>query len=262
MRRAGPLPLDLLGKVCQNGTHSKISPNPENATMALIKFGAMVGQASGKLGSHVFSHNRGGPYIRLGTKPILVTSPAAQAVKNALAKAAQGWGQITAAQRNAWQEWAQYNPIINRLGEPKILSGQAAFVQLNATLQRYALSALTVPPIASAPAALLTLTGTFDIGVGNFEIAYTATPLSSGNSLLVEVAVVDNPGVEYVRNRYKEVMKSPAAQASPLDIETETTDRWGTLIVGQRVFVRCRVLDEGTGLKSAPLETNGTIVST
>lgn len=230
--------------------------------MALIKPGAMIGQISGKLGSHVFAHNRGGPYVRLGTIPTVVTSSYAQAVKNALAAASQSWQTLNTGQQLAWKTWASQNPIINRLGEPRILSGHQAFIQLNQKLLLYALTPISVPPVAAPPTALLTLTGSYDIGAGDFQIAFTATPLDADIALLVRAAVVDSSGIAYVRNRLKLITKSAAALASPLDTTTAMTARFGALAVGQHVFYDVRTFDQTTGLESAPLQANGTIVST
>lgn len=230
--------------------------------MALITAGSIVGQVSGRIGSVIFSHNRGGPYARNGVIPVSSQSTYSLAVKAAFAAASQAWRNLTEDQRQAWSTWAQTNPVMNRLGSSTILQGNAAFVQINARLSALAVAMLDDPPVTNAPDALITLVGSFDIGLGTFDLAFTATPLGATERLYVFAALVSSPSINYVKNLMKLIVVSTAAQASPLDIETELSDRFGTLIVGQKVIVTAAVLDTATGLLSARRIVDGLIVST
>jgi len=230
--------------------------------MALITPGPMAGQISGRLGSAVFSHNRGGPYVRNGTIPTLVTSQAAINAKGRLSAQSQAWDNLTAAQRLAWQEWALANPVTNRLGSQVTIGGNAAFVGINTRLAYAGDTPLTDPPIVDPPPALATLAGTLDIGAGDFELTFTATPLAADIRLWVLLTVLSNTAINYVENRLRLLMVSDKAQASPLDIESETEARFGTLQVGQKVVARVSTFDSTTGLLSAPLQVSDLIVST
>lgn len=230
--------------------------------MALITPGPMVGQISGRLASVVFSHNRGGPYARNGTIPTLVTSEAAINAKARLAAQSQGWDNLTGTQRLAWTEWARSNPVTNRLGSQVTIGGNAAYVGINTRLALAGDTILSDPPIADPPTALASITLTLDIGAGNFEVAYTATPLGATIKLWVRLVVLNNPAVNYVENLLRNLVVSAAAQASPLDIEAATLARFGTLSVGQKVVARVHTFDAATGLLSAPIQSEGLIVTT
>jgi len=230
--------------------------------MALITPGPLAGQISGRIGSAVFSHNRGGPYVRNGTIPTLVTSEAAINAKGRLSAQSQAWDNLTIAQRLAWLEWARSNPVTNRLGSQVTIAGNAAFVGINTRLALAGDTLLTDPPIADPPLALVSLTPTLDIGAGNFELAYTATPLVAAIKLWVRLVVLNNPAVNYVENLLRTLVVSAAAQASPLDIEAATVARFGTLSVGQKVVARVHTFDTATGLLSAPIQAEGLIVTT
>jgi len=230
--------------------------------MALITPGPMAGQISGRLGSIVYSHNRGGPYVRNGTIPTLVTSEHAINAKARMTAQSQAWDNLTTIQRLAWLEWARSNPVVNRLGSQVTVGGNAAFVGINCRLALSGDTTLTEPPIADPPVALATLTATFDIGAGNFELAYTATPLGATIKLWVLLVVLNNPAVNYVENLLRNLARSAAAQASPYDIEAQTIARFGTLSVGQKVVARVHTFDTATGLLSAPIQDEGLIVST
>jgi len=222
--------------------------------MALVTPGPMVGQVSGRIGSVVFSHNRGGPYCRNGTIPTLVTSEAAINAKGRLAAQSQAWDNLTPTERLAWLEFARSNPVTNRVGSQVTIGGNAAFVGINSRLAYTGDTLLTDPPIADPPAALTSLTLSADIGAGTFDLTFAATPLDAGVRLWVLACLLDNPGINYVENRLRLLVASAAALASPLDIETEVAARFGTIIVGQKLVVRVMVFDGATGLLSAPLQ--------
>ena len=230
--------------------------------MALFTPGPLVGQVSGRLGGSIFSHNRGGPYIRNGAIPVSSMSEYSLAVKAAFGAASQAWRSLTDDQRQAWKTWAGTNPVTNRLGSSTVLQGNAAFVSLNARIHAIGEPIILDPPVVASPDALVTMTPTYDIGAGDFSFAFTATPLGATERLFVQVAVVDSPGINYVKNLIKLVDVSPAAEAGPFDIEGAVVDRFGTLIVGQKVVLLVSVFDEATGLLSAPITDEGVVVST
>lgn len=231
--------------------------------MALIKTGIAVGQISGRIAGNVFSRNRGGAYVRNGAIPTRSTTPYATAAKARLSDFSKAWASLTEVQQMAWKNWATQNPVINRLGDAITLSGHQAFVQLNININNAGGTAIVVPPVIPPPIALLSASATYDIGAGSFEITFTPDPLGSDDCLAIEAAVVDNPGVNYVSNLYKLVSVEAAATASPVaSVDTLLAARFGTILVGQRVFYRLYVLNQATGLKSQVTVLQGTVIST
>lgn len=230
--------------------------------MAKFTPGPMVAAISGSQGGTVFSRNRYGAYTRFRAIPVTSTTEFALNAKSRLATASQAWNSISAAQRLSWKSWAAQNPVVDPLGQQQILAGNAAYIQLNARLAAQGTPPISAPPIVDAPTALLTLSATYDIGAGTFELAFTTTPLGAGNVLIINAAVVNSAGIEYVRNFMKQVGFSAAAQASPFDPQTLIEARFGALVVGQLVHYEIAVLDTATGLKSEPLKTSGTVITT
>lgn len=227
-----------------------------------VMFGGPVANASGSLAGVVASHNRGGAYLRRRTVPVKSTTTDATNAKARLAAASSAWGALTAAQRLAWETWAATHPIVDTLGEKRILTGHQAYVQINVRILFIAGTQISDPPIAAAPDALTTLVLDADIGAGDFDVTFTPTPLAANERLWVQAAVADSPGITFVNNRYKLCVVSAAALASPLDIQSAVAGRFGTLIVGQQVFVKCSVFNGVTGLLSQPALSRATITST
>lgn len=230
--------------------------------MAKFLPGPVIAAASGSIGGTVFSHNKGGMYMRNRSIPTISTTEDALNAKARLSNRAQAWGGLTAAQRLAWEEWAAQNPIIDTLGQSRILSGIAAYVQLNTIIEMSGESVIASPPITAPPSPLTSLSATTDIGAGTFQLTFTPTPLAADDMLVSWVAVLNSPGINYVQNYLRLVDFSAKAQATGLDIQTEIEARLGALVVGQIVHFHCQVLDSATGLRSGIRKTSGTVVST
>ena len=230
--------------------------------MAIITPGPTVAAISGSIGGTVYSRNRGGAYIRNRAIPVDPNTAFQQNIRAVLANQSQAWADLTNEQRTAWEGWAVANTVTNALGNQIRLSGHQAFVQINARLDFTDLTQLVVPPITNAPTGLDTMVLSADIGVGTFDIAYTATPIDADVSIWVAAAIVSSPGIKYVRNLYRFILLSTAAQASPLDFQTELEARLGTVTIGQTVHVRVATFDNLTGLMSFPLTDSAVVEST
>lgn len=219
--------------------------------MAIIIPGAMVSQASGRIGGTIFSRNRGGAYVRNGSIPTTVTTPFAQLIKSVTAAQSQAWAGLDAAVQEQWREWATQNPVINRLGQSRTLSGHQAFVQINGRLVYAGFTALASPPIGEAPAPFVPGTVTFVDAPLSLKVAFTPTPAPTGVAVQCYAFLANSPGVSYVRNRLALVTTSAAAAATPLDIAQDVVDRFGTPQEGQTLHIGLRALDSTTGLVSS-----------
>ncbi len=230
--------------------------------MAKIKLGPMAAQISGSIAGTVFSRNRGGTYIRNRAIPTDPNTSAQQNVRAILASQSQSWADLTDAQRAAWENWASQNPVIDVLGASILLSGHQAFVQLNSRLDLDDQTVLLVPPIINAPLALDTVLQDGDIGVGDVDLAFTATPLDANIKLWMQAAVINSPGITYIRNRLRFIGTSAAAEVSPFDNKTLIQTVFGALIVDQTLHVRVSTFDTTTGLLSVGLQSRVVITTT
>lgn len=230
--------------------------------MAIFTPGPAIGAISGSIGGSVFSHNKGGPYIRNRTIPTASQSAYAVNAKARLAQISQAWQLEDAATQLAWREWAKTNPISNALGQSRTVPGHVAYIRVNTCLMAVNLQPIVLPPILPAPEPLTSLSVTADIGPGNFEIVYLATPLGATEKLMVWAALVDSPGINYVENLYKLVLPTDLAQASPLAIQTAVEIRFGSASVGQTLFVKVQTVADEVGLPSIARVAKTTVVDT
>lgn len=231
--------------------------------MAIFSPGIAIGRISGRVGGEVFSHNRGGMYIRTAAIPVQPSTQWKLDANNYLALASQAWRNLTDVQRAGWKQFASENKITNRLGETKELPANAAYCTINTRLLRAGNNQIDDPPIGGPPDPLATITLSTDIGAGDFQLAYTATPLAAGMKLWLTACVLESGSITYIKNRLKQVHITAAAAASPLaNLDAILDDRFGSLQVGQVVTVFASVFDSTTGLLSAPLRAESTVVTT
>jgi hypothetical protein len=90
-------------------------------------------------------------------------------------------------------------------------------------------------------------------------IAFTATPLAAGQKLLVEATKQLSPGVGFINPTwYKQIFVGAAATASPANVLSAYTTRFGSLISGKKIAFRLTALTVD-GQRSAPLEVVQTV---
>lgn len=230
--------------------------------MAIYTPGPMVASVSGSVGGTTFSRNRGGQYTRRRAIPTNPSSTFQLNQRAIFAGQSQRFADITDAERESWRSWAVQNPITNALGNKINMTGHQAFVAINSRLDLTGDTLLDAPPIINAPTALESLVLTADIGLGEVELAFTATPLAAGVKLYYTAAIVNSLAITYVRNLLRFVEASAAAEISPFGIEASVVARLGTLIEGQTLHVLCSTFDTATGLLSEPLDSMAVVVST
>lgn len=229
--------------------------------MAKYTPGPFVSAVSGSIGGTTFSRNRGGQYTRARAVPITSTTTFAIAAKARLATASSSWQGLTAGERTAWAFWANANPSINTLGNSITLTGQQAFVGNFARMSLADATTLTSPPIIPAPDALTTVVQDGDIGLGDVDLTFAATPLAANVHIWLLAAVTNSAGINYIQNLLRFCATSPGAQTSPWDNQGVIETRLGTLVVGQTLTVMPRVFDSSSGLLSGPARTKVVITT-
>lgn len=227
--------------------------------MAKIRLGALAGAVSGSIGTWVFAHNRGGAYIRNRATPDTFTSPEALAAKSRLATQSQLWQSLDAAGRLSWQIYANQNPIVDSLGEKRLLTGHQAFVGINTRLSAAGQTIISVPPSLPAPMGFDTMTMTSVEG-GDTELTFSPA-LSADEMLWVRAVQVSSPAINFVKNLLKFCGVSAKAATSPADITSLIEGRIGSAVVDHAMHVWIQRLNTVTGLLG-PVISASTIVTT
>lgn len=89
-------------------------------------------QRSGAQGGIVWSHNRGGPYVRNRAIPTNPNTDRQVAVRNVMQNLSIRWqNTLTQDQRDAWDEYASNVSWMNALGQATSLSGMNHYIRSN-----------------------------------------------------------------------------------------------------------------------------------
>jgi len=226
--------------------------------MAKIKLGALAGQVSGSIGSETYSHNRFGAYVRLRSIPVQPNS-AAQLMRRAeLATRSAAWSALGDSTRLSWKVWAQNNPIVDRLGDKRILDGHMAFVMCNARLAPLGWPTFTTPPIKAAPTALTSLSITASAATQNVTIAFAPSPIGAGLMLWIQACKQPTASVNYVKNLLRWIDADTVLGGTPYTCTAFAT-KCGVMTSGETAIMWINVLDTATGLLSPPREARCTI---
>jgi hypothetical protein len=133
---------------------------------------------------------------------------------------------------------------------------------LNSRIAQAVDTIITVPPVVGAPAGLLTLSATYDIGAGSTVLTFTAAPLAATERMFLWGALVNSTGITYVKNRYKLIAITAKTLATGYDYQAAMEARFGTMLVGQCVHLMASVYESTTGLISIGRQCSGVVITT
>lgn len=218
--------------------------------MAIFTPGIAVGQISGRVGGSVFSHNRGGMYIRNGSIPSVVQTEKANKFKAGLGVASTAWANITDAQAATWREYAANHPVTNRLGRTHTLQASNWYVKCNSRLLAASQSMIDVAPAIPGPVGMLISSAAVAEVAGTATITLDTNPTGANVGAWIRGARVQSGRITNVRNKLTSLVITGGAEASPIDIATELVAELGTLTAGDWYHFEVRALDLTTGLTS------------
>lgn len=164
-----------------------------------------------------------------------------------MATNAAAWRALTNAQRAGWLSLGLNMTRNDSLGQTYDLNGFLAFCSVNNNKLAAGDAAVSDAPAIVTPADLLTVTVTLTAAA--FSIAYTATPLAAANRLFIFASPQRSAGVRF-NGDYRLLAVTAAAAASPADIFTAYTAKFGVPVVGNRIFLNLETY--AGGFKGSP----------
>ena len=224
---------------------------------ALIKMSAIgITTISGKTDGQIFANSGRGRYVKNFTMPSNPQTPAQQLVRAAFAAITQAWRQLTPAEQAAWNTAAPTFPILNRLGDVIILSGQMLYSQLNLNLQTIGEPTISLPPaqVGAQEIALVTLAA--DTGGGTFTVT-ADQEINAANKGILRATPPVSAGVFNVNSLYKNIkIVDDTSFPDPMNLNEIAPDYeavFGALApVGSKVFVQLTPFNKTTGERGTP----------
>lgn len=229
--------------------------------MAKVKFSALISEMRNKLNGSVFARNRGGAYLRTKVTPNNPQTQSQVLARARLAQFAQHWRSLTEAQRVAWNsvtaQWAKtdvFGDVVNP-------SGNALFNRLNINVAIAGGSVLTLPPQPVGADALTDLSVTATAGIPSMALSFAPAAVPAGHVMYVESTSNLSPGISNASAEFRHIVTLPAATATSEDVVTDQVAKFGTLVAGQKIFVRAKLINMSTGEVSQRLVASVIIAS-
>ncbi len=225
-----------------------------------IKFGALVVDGRGKIGGQVASRNRAGAYMRNKVTPVNPNTSFQQDARALLTELAQGWRDLTQAQRDAWNSAVQDFAKTDVFGDIKSPTGFNLYVRLNANIETVEQTQITNPPLVAAvdfvelTAAVLNITGS----VGT--IAFNPT-IPSGMTSILRATPSLSQGISFVKSEFRIIDLVPDGTATGHAMWTEYVAKFGTPTEGAKVFFQLETVNEITGQKSVVSQVSTTVLN-
>lgn len=209
-----------------------------------LKFGMIVTDGRGKLGGHVLSKNRAGAYARTKVTPSNPQTVAQSSARALFGSISQGWSDLTATQRDAWNtavaDW-QKTDIFGDLRSP---SGKALYQRLNNQAQ-----SAGYPAVTSAPARLEMVSGVIASAVldtNNGEVLLTGIFGGAGARVMLFGSPVLSDGTTFVKNKLSLISAQPSDLFDNGQAYTDFVSKFGAPAVGNNIYLAVKyVLPNG-----------------
>jgi len=207
--------------------------------------------SSGSLQGETNSHNRFGQYVRSRSTPVNPNTTQQGIARARLAQTSAAWRLLTPNQRTGWDSLGLQMTRTDSLGQTYTLTGSQAYSSVNSTRLAAGDAVVSDAPAVTTPVALTSVTLTLTAAA--FSIAYTPTPLATGQRLFTFTSPGRSAGRSF-ESDYRLLAVSAAAAASPANVFAAFSARFGIPVVGQRVFLQLHVYE--LGFLSGPLVTS------
>lgn len=210
---------------------------------------------SGSQAGTTSSRNRYGQYRRTRATPVNPRSSAQGVVRARMAASAANWRALTALQRAGWTDLGGMMSRTDSLGQTYKLSGFQAFCSINNNLAMVGDAAVLDAPALVTPPTILTATLTLTAAA--FSVAFTPTPPGVGVRLVAYASQQRSAGRGF-ESDLRFILASAAAAASPMVLTTAYAAKFGTPVVGNRIFLS--LVTVKAGFESGPFLTSQVVV--
>jgi hypothetical protein len=214
--------------------------------------GLISSDARGKNGGNVASRNRYGTYLRRHVSPVQPRTASQVANRQAFGAISGAWRALTASEQQGWNTLATTVTFKNSLGGTYNPTGAQLFMLFS----RYLIALggttnATAPTTLPSIPALTSITPTVTVSSGAvsaISLAYSPTDVPAGTALQVQATKAVSSGVTFTgKSLYRNITFIVASTASPADLLTGYTSKFGTPPTTGNIGFRARLIDTATG---------------
>ncbi|MCS1410981.1 MAG: hypothetical protein M2R45_04176 [Verrucomicrobia subdivision 3 bacterium] len=194
---------------------------------------------SGAQGGQVFSRNRFGQYTRTRAVPVNPNTPKQREARASLACCAAAWRELTARQKLAWKEFGQTQKRRGRLGQEYTMTGNMAFVSVNAALAKIGQEPLTLPPALPSFTTGLKVTVSDTLTTSVTLTVETDTVMKTGEILILETSHECSAGCSFADHFYYVAHYDTFTEIkTAIPIADDLLATLGTLLSDYQLFLR------------------------
>ena len=219
--------------------------------MAKIKFGAMMVDASGKLGGQVFSKNRGGAYIRTKSTPLNPQTRSQMFVRGIFASISTAWSGLPEASRLSFNNLVSSYARTDIFGDLRNPSGKNLFQRLNQNLEISGQPQITncEQPSEVPFANIVSVT----LSEGASEINVLTNGDTTGSKVVVWGTPPLSAGTSFVKNKLRQIAVLNGGLAIDQNVYNEYVSKFGTFEDSSNIYFGVRVINANG--QASPLET-------
>ena len=229
--------------------------------MAKVKFTAIVADMRNKLNGSVFSRNRGGAYVRTKVTPLNPQTSAQVGARALLTGLAQGFRSLSQEEITSWNGAVNQWSTTDIFGDVVNPTGLALYVRLNANILNAEGTAITTPPAPVGAVAISELQLVASAGDTQFEIAFLPAIVPADHSMYLESTTMLSAGINNANSRFRKISLLGTTTTSPYDAYADQNDKFGPLVVGQKAFVRAKLINKITGEVSQALTASAVVAA-
>lgn len=217
--------------------------------MAKIVTGPLVGEIRNKLGAQVFSRNAYGPYTKSLPSGEYFETPARLTTTDRMAAASASWNDdLTDAQRNAWEIYAQATNKKLRVCGRRGLPGRPTFISAFINLDNIGQPTLTDPPDQPLAGAVTALELTVNTDTSTLSLDGRLPPDTPAQGLVILATPAVSVSRNYIWPNIRQIAAFPPGWAFPLDLWPYWTAKFPLVGEPSAHFVVAKPIAADTGL--------------
>ncbi len=207
-----------------------------------VKFGPLISEATGSLGSSLFRSFNGRSYVTMKPRPLSHQSPTALYSRSALARVSNAWRELSTSDKASWHVLASSLRAYSYGFRNAPTSGRHAFISYHLPFATSNVTPLVDPPSARTAAILYTVTPTYSLATGLYTLVQSYPGFESGNVWLWAArSFQDTP--RPVRN-WTFIHTQRTGGGSYFILTTQFTNLLGTPSVGEAIQLRYKFKED------------------
>ena len=197
--------------------------------------------------------------MRTKVTPVNPQTSAQAAARSRLGNQSAAWRGMSEANRRGWNELALEVPKTNIFGDNYFPTGKNLFTGLNANLLLIGQPTIETPPALVAMPVVRSLDVNAEATPATLNIDPAIEGEATGCRLVIEATALFSPGKFNFDGAYRFLKMEMDPNVGTFNILPEYTAKFGPLIAGRKLAIRCYLVSAGTG-QASPRFSASTIV--